>query len=86
MLLFLFQVVTPYIIEKLHEVVVMKDWSNPDNIKPNASLKQRVKHILGDLIRIVYKLGKIAELINFVGLMANAKGFKRNLAETLLGV
>ena len=64
----------------------MNDWSNPNNIKPGATIKQRVKHILGGLIRLVYKLGKIAELINFVGLMANAPKFKRNLAETLLGI
>ena len=45
-----------------------------------------MKHIFGDLIRLVYKLGKIAELINFIGLMANAPKFKRNLAETLLEI
>ena len=88
--LFLLQVLGPYLVEKVKEFISRRNWANPENNRSGASKTKKLKYILAKLFQYLVQIGKVAELINFLGFMSQQDGkaklfnFRRNVVETIL--
>ena len=77
------------------------DWSNPEHIRRGSALSSKLKYLLARMFRVAVQIGKLCELLNFLGFMSQKQHvrsnaarkpaetyhqLKRNFAESLLQV
>jgi hypothetical protein len=85
MYLLLLTVVTPYLFERFNETIVDRDWANPQN-NNIRNPKKLLKFLTAKLMRLIQKVLKVLELVNFIALVIGHKKARRSLAEAFLQV
>ena len=88
-LLLAFQVVAPYLLQKLLRLIQQLNWSNPEHARRGSSLLQKLKFVIARVASLTSQLQKVAELANFLGFMSNGVlseigPYRRNVSETAL--